>query len=61
MAKLLQMVEEKKAFLIEQLLSRGVYKTSDQKHFYDVPLSILEREFEQIQNKEYSSTKNIVT
>ena len=61
MEKLLQMVEAKKAVLIEQLLSLGVYKTADQKHLYDVSLNILEKEFEQIQNKEHSSTKNIVT
>ncbi|KMY49170.1 Fur-regulated basic protein FbpA [Peribacillus loiseleuriae] len=61
MTKLMKMVEAQKALLIEQLLSHGVYKTSDQKHLYDVSLNILVKEFEQIQNNEHSTTKNIVT
>ncbi|MGE8079426.1 Fur-regulated basic protein FbpA [Peribacillus loiseleuriae] len=61
MAKLMKMVEAQKTLLIEQLLSHGVYKTSDQRHLYDVPLNILEKEFAQIQNKLHSSTKNLVT
>ncbi|MBA9025100.1 MULTISPECIES: Fur-regulated basic protein FbpA [Bacillaceae] len=61
MSEIMKMIENKKALLIELLLSHGVYKTSDQKHLYDVSLNILEKEFAQIQNKEHSSIKNIVT
>jgi hypothetical protein len=51
--------EMKKAALIEQLLSRGVYKTSDQRHLYDVPLTVLENEYKQLANEEFSSCEMI--
>ena len=45
MTEILKTIETRKALLIEELLKRGVYKTSDEKHLYDVTIKVLEEEF----------------
>ncbi|WML49784.1 Fur-regulated basic protein FbpA [Neobacillus sp. PS3-34] len=45
MARLSELVENRKAKLIERLIAQNVYKTSDHRHLYDVPLDRLESEY----------------
>lgn len=42
--------------LIEQLLMKGIYKTSDQKHLYDVPICVLETEYDLAAKQENDCT-----
>ncbi|MCH6266844.1 MULTISPECIES: Fur-regulated basic protein FbpA [Neobacillus] len=44
-------VQEKRQFLIEELINLGIFKIND-KHLYEWTLSELEKEFEEIE-KEY--------
>ncbi|OIK06642.1 Fur-regulated basic protein FbpA [Bacillus sp. MUM 13] len=43
--------ENRKTWLIEQLLAQGVFKTSDEKHLYDASLNILEAELDSVLKK----------
>ncbi|WP_231575138.1 Fur-regulated basic protein FbpA [Bacillus sp. B-jedd] len=52
MARLSELVERRKEQLIEELLQRNIYKTSDEKHLYDAPLKILENEYRLVLKKE---------
>ncbi|WP_409274037.1 Fur-regulated basic protein FbpA [Neobacillus sp. SCS-31] len=52
MARTSEMIEKRKEKLIEELLSRNVYKTSDKQHLYDAPLQTLEHEYMLILKKE---------
>lgn len=52
MARLSELVEKRKEKLIEELLARKVYKTSDEKHLYDAPLKTLENEYMLVLRKE---------
>ena len=52
MAELRHQVEKRKVLLIEQLISNGVFKTSDERHLYDAPLKVLEKEYDQISKKQ---------
>lgn len=51
MAEFFEKKEQRRALLIEELLSNGVYKTSDEKHLYDAPLKALEDEYKIIINR----------
>ncbi|AZV60779.1 Fur-regulated basic protein FbpA [Peribacillus frigoritolerans] len=51
MAELFKRIEQRKAKLIEELLSNGVYKTSDERHLYDAPLKVLEDEYKIVINR----------
>lgn len=51
-----QTLERKKMQLIEQLLMKGIYKTSDQKHLYDVPICVLETEYDLAAKQENDCT-----
>ncbi|CEG29772.1 hypothetical protein BN1002_04732 [Bacillus sp. B-jedd] len=51
-ARLSELVERRKEQLIEELLQRNIYKTSDEKHLYDAPLKILENEYRLVLKKE---------
>ncbi|WP_110929192.1 Fur-regulated basic protein FbpA [Bacillus massiliglaciei] len=44
-------LEQKKAVLIEKLLANGVYKTSDERHLYDAPISVLEKEYKMVRTR----------
>jgi hypothetical protein len=39
-------IEQQKEALIEHLISHGIFKTRDERHLYDVPLNVLEKEYE---------------
>ena len=49
--ELIKKIEERKAVLIDKLLAKGVYKTADQRHLYDVPLKVLEDEYKLVSKK----------
>ncbi|MCK1992753.1 Fur-regulated basic protein FbpA [Peribacillus muralis] len=51
MAEVFKRVEQRKALLIEELLAKGVYKTSDERHLYDVSLKVLEDEYKIVINR----------
>ncbi|MFJ7639232.1 Fur-regulated basic protein FbpA [Peribacillus sp. NPDC097264] len=51
MAEFFEKKEQRRALLIEELLSNGVYKTSDEKHLYDAPLKALEDEYKIVIDK----------
>ena len=46
-----QSEEKKRELLIEELLANGIYKTSDERHLYDAPMYVLEREYKTIPDK----------
>ncbi|MDP4162187.1 MAG: Fur-regulated basic protein FbpA [Bacillota bacterium] len=52
MSRLSEVVENRKAKLIEVLINHNVFKTTDQRHLYDVPLNILESEYKLLRKKE---------
>ncbi|WP_240035398.1 Fur-regulated basic protein FbpA [Neobacillus notoginsengisoli] len=52
MSRLSKLVERRKEQLIEELLMRDIYKTSDEKHLYDAPLKTLENEYRLVLEKE---------
>ncbi|WP_082347327.1 Fur-regulated basic protein FbpA [Bacillus sp. FJAT-18017] len=54
MVKLSKLVEERKEELIEALILRNVYKTSDHQHLYDAPLKTLEYEYKLVLKREES-------
>jgi len=60
LTELLKTIETRKALLIEELLKRGVYKTSDEKHLYDAPVKVLENEFLLAKNNESPMNINSV-
>ncbi|USK71419.1 Fur-regulated basic protein FbpA [Peribacillus asahii] len=49
--ELFKKIEERKALLIDKLLAKGVYKTKDERHLYDVPLKVLEDEYKLVVDK----------
>ncbi|AOH54020.1 Fur-regulated basic protein FbpA [Peribacillus muralis] len=51
MAEIFKGIEQRKALLIEELLAKGVYKTSDERHLYDAPLKVLEDEYKIVINR----------
>ncbi|MGE6378960.1 Fur-regulated basic protein FbpA [Peribacillus muralis] len=51
MAEVFKRIEQRKALLIEELLAKGVYKTSDERHLYDAPLKVLEDEYKIVINR----------
>lgn len=51
MGKLLKLVEERKAEIIEHLIVRGVYKEFDSNDLTRVPLSELEKEYDRHNEK----------
>ena len=52
MASLSKLVERRKEELIEALILKNVYKTSDHQHLYDAPLKTLEYEYELVMQRE---------
>jgi hypothetical protein len=61
LTELLKTIETRKALLIEELLKRGVYKTSDEKHLYDATIKVLEDEFSLAKINEAAPTINSVS
>ncbi|KWW11147.1 MULTISPECIES: Fur-regulated basic protein FbpA [Bacillaceae] len=56
MAEVFKWIEQRKALLIEELLAKGVYKTSDERHLYDAPLKVLEDEYKIVINRSDSES-----
>ncbi|CAH0205900.1 hypothetical protein SRABI96_02049 [Peribacillus sp. Bi96] len=56
MAELIKRIEQRKTLLIEALLAKGVYKTSDERHLYDAPLKVLEDEYKIVINRPNNET-----
>lgn len=50
--------DKSKDELIEQLLAMGVYKTSDERHLYDVPLKVLEEEYKMVNRPSEDTTSS---